>query len=141
MKKEAEQIRRNNNANTKELPYEFYTQEQFFEVWQTYIQNLIEKGEKIQAANLTLGHPKVYNNTILIEVASEISKEEIVANQEEILSFVREKLRNYSINLEIEVKASEFKQRYILKPEDKYEKMLAENPLLAELKKVFDLDF
>ena len=102
---------------------------------------MIQKGEKIQAANLTLGQPKVYNNIIQIEVASEISKEEIIANREEILSFVREKLSNYSIDLEIEVKVSEFKQRYILKPEDKYEKMLAENPLLGELKKVFDLDF
>lgn len=123
------------------MPYEAYTQEQFFEVWQAYIQRLIEKGEKIQAANLTLGSPKIRNHTILIEVASEISKEEIITNKEEILSFVREKLRNYSIDLEIEVKVSEFKQRYILKPEDKFEKMIAENPLLGELKKVFDLDF
>lgn len=141
IKKEAEQIRRSKDTLHEDLPTEAYTSHQFIEAWDAYIEELIQKGKKIQAANLTLNRPQIKENIIHIEVPSDTSKSEILSQKDELLNFIHRKLRNFSIDLQVEVKAEEFKQRYSFTPKDKYEKLRAENPVIEELIQVFDLDF
>lgn len=141
VKKEAEQIRRSKDTYYEDLPSETYTVHQFVEAWDTYIDELIQKGEKIQASNLSLNRPQIKDNIIHIEVPSETSKIEIVSQKENLLNFIHRKLNNFSIELLVEVKSEEFKQRYAFTPKDKFEKMREENPVIEELIRVFDLDF
>ena len=52
-----------------------------------------------------------------------------------LLDYLHRSLRNYDINIQINVNA----KKIAVTPEDKYERLLEENPLLQDFKNAFSL--
>lgn len=141
MKKEAAQIRESKEEVFTELPTEPFTYNQFIQKWNSYVEELNKRGYKIQASNLNVNPPELKGTTIHLQVPSEISKEEIIAQKAHLLKYLHKQLRNFSIDLEVEVKAEVFVQRYAFTPQDKFEKLRDENPLIEDFVEAFSLEF
>lgn len=139
---QAEQIRNNQSLNPEDLPKQAYTKSQFVEAWDSYIDKINQEGKRVQATTLKMTRPYIQDDVIHIEVISQASQTEILLHKEDILSFVRGRLQNYSIDLQVQViEEIQEKQRYTFTSQDKYQRMLEQNPLLEELRRVLDLDF
>ena len=120
------------------LPKNSYSEEDFAEVWRQYIQFLTEKGERLQISNLGTNIPKIENDIIYLEVSTKISEKEILMRKEELLGYIRKGLQNYNISLNILVN-KEMKSTLTYTPEEKLEKLCADNSYLRDFIQVLDL--
>lgn len=124
------------------LPREVFTDKQFIDVWDMYIQQLSDSGKKIQASNLGMSRPTVKNDVeIHFEVPNQIVKTEILREENQLLEFLRKALNNYDISLQIIENEAVFKQKYAFTPRERYEKLLEANPLLEAFRQKFNLEF
>lgn len=123
------------------MPNNAYAETDFFRVWNAYIQQLTDNGERIQVALLNK-ELSIINNVIQLKTSNEISKKEILNSKERILSFIHKELLNYSIDLEvIVVEEPKTKEIFAFSEKDKYDVLLSENGLLEELRLALELDF
>jgi len=139
-KKEHEAVR-NPSVPEEKLPNEAFTEKEMQKYWNQYILKMEKKGKKILASNLQTDIPRLRNNTaIWLEFPNSTMKKEVEREQGPLLNFLREKLKNHSIELKISVN-EESAKKYAFTPEEKYEKLREKNPAIELLRKEFDLDF
>ncbi len=86
-----------------------------------------------------MGIPKLKNHTILLEFPNNTIKVEVERAKYELLSFLKESLQNFEIDLEIKVNET-IDKKYAYTPIEKYEKLKEKNPMIDLLRKEFDLD-
>lgn len=133
----------NKSAPIKEedLPKTPFTEEQMQLLWDEFVKKLDVKGKKILAANLQADVPKLLegSTTISIELPNSTMKKEVEREQSLMLNFLKEKLQNYDITLQITVNEAHAK-KFAFTPEEKYEKLREKNPAIDLLRKEFDLD-
>jgi hypothetical protein len=79
-------------------------------------------------------------NEISLTVPSEMHKVEVNLEMKNLLPFLRERLNNHDITLELIVLKRD-KEESIYSPTEKYQYLKKINPLLDELKSKFDLNF
>ena len=109
--------------------------------WNNYIAQLETKGKKIMAANLNMDAPQLHEDFLMsMTVPNQIIQQEIDRNKFELLDYLRDKLENDHLELEVIVK-EEMNEKYIFTPEEKYKKMVEQNPSIALLKDTFDLEY
>lgn len=125
--------------NYDDLPKDPFTESQFINLWEAYIENLNKKGEKIIASIMNVDTPKIKNATILLTFPNSMMKAELLKIRPKLLKHFREKLNNYSIDFDISVN-EENEKKFAYTPQEKYSKLLEKNKALATLKKTFKLD-
>ncbi len=138
VKNEAQKNLKEEIIDPNSLPREEFSIADFSKYWNSYIQNLQEMGEHIQAATLSINAPKLNGKSIQLEVPNQTSKTEILREEEKLLGFLRKTLRNYDLMLDVVVN-EEIVKKFLITPEDKYEKLIELNPLLRDFRKAFDL--
>lgn len=121
------------------LPREDFSQEDFFKHWDLYIQQLLSRGERIQAATLTISTPVLDGKTIRLEVPNKTTQQEILKEESKILGYLHRALRNYDISLEV-TENEEIAKKILITPEDKYERLVELNPLLKDFRRELDLN-
>ena len=124
---------------SKDLPKDPFTAATFLEVWNTYVEDLHLKGEKILASILKADSPKLKGHTIHVAYPNELMKVELLKVRPKVLRYIREKLNNYDIDFEITVNEDNTK-RFAYTPQEKYELLKEKNEALAFLRKKFNLD-
>ncbi|MDG5491460.1 DNA polymerase III subunit gamma/tau [Psychroserpens sp. SPM9] len=122
-----------------DLPTEAFTEDEFHETWNAYIALLHKKGEKIMASILEMGKPKLDETAIQLEFPNETLKLELERAQYPLMEFVRKKLQNFDLKLEISVN-EEISKKYAFTAPEKYQKLKEKNPNIELLKKTFGLD-
>jgi len=132
---------KNASVEKVELPNESFTEEEMREHWKRYIEKVERDGKKILASNLQTDIPKLKSGTTIgLEFPNGTMKKEVEREQGPLLQYLREKLQNYSIEIQISVN-EESAKKYAFTPEEKYEKLKEKNPAIELLRKEFDLDF
>ena len=121
------------------LPRESFSEEIFNQFWERYINELLVKGERIQASILKIAILRLEGTTIHLEVSSNTAKNDIVQMEHKLLNYLHKSLQNYDLTIEISVN-EEIAKRIVVTPEDKYEKLLEENPILQEFRRAFELN-
>ncbi len=122
------------------LPKDDFTQEELRKHWADFVQEIDAKGQKILASNLNTDIPKLKENfTISIELPNGTMKKEIERGNYDLMEYLRAKLNNHFIQLEISVNEATAK-KFAFTPEEKYEKLREKNPAIDLLRKEFDLD-
>ena len=87
-----------------------------------------------------LSQPKIVeNNRIEYTVPSPLNKVELEREFVYFLPYIRARLNNYSIQINLLVKETEGKN-FIYTPEEKYNRLREINPAIEELRKKLDLD-
>ncbi|AZQ57705.1 DNA polymerase III subunit gamma/tau [Maribacter sp. MJ134] len=122
------------------LPKDDFTEEELRKHWADFVQEIDAKGQKILASNLNTDIPKLKENfTISIELPNGTMKKEIERGNYDLMEYLRAKLNNHFIQLEISVNEATAK-KFAFTPEEKYEKLREKNPAIDLLRKEFDLD-
>ena len=125
--------------DVEDLPTEDFTEEQFNTTWKAYIKQLHKKGEKIMASILEMDQPKLNGTDIQLEFPNQTLKVELERAQYPLMEFLRKKLQNFDLKLDISVN-EEIAKKYAFTAQDKYEKLKEKNPNIELLKKTFGLD-
>ena len=122
-----------------EIEKEEFNETQLHAAWDEYIHRLKNKGEKILASIMETDMPKLDGLKISIELPAETMKRDLERGQNPLMAFLKKKLKNTLITLEIEVNESTAK-KYAFTNIEKYNKLKEKNPLIEKLRTTFDLD-
>lgn len=123
----------------EDLPTEPVSQEALTDAWNDYASAISKKGEKILASILQMDKPKLKHTAIHLTYSNNTNKIELERAQFPLLAYLRKRLKNYDLHLEITVN-EEIAKKYAFTPIEKYEKLKEKNPNIELLKKAFGLD-
>ena len=121
------------------MPKKPFTQEDLTVLWNKYITELIEDGQKSLASVLAANHPIAVGSKLNLELPNDLMKNQLEKGSNPLMSFLRSSLNNYDIKLHITVKET-IQKKFIYTPEEKYKKMQENNPDLRILRQRFKLD-
>ncbi len=138
-KKEHQIKQMNVVIDEEDLPKEPFTEKDFIQVWNDYIEKLREDGKHNLASILSIDTPKVTDTTAHLEFPNATNKVELERQQYDLLGYIRKTLNNFDINLSITVNEVMEKQ-YAYTTLEKFEKLKEKNPSIDMLRKTFDLD-
>lgn len=119
-------------------PTASYTPEKFAEILNNYKISLQEKG-KSSLASIFEVVPEVKEDAIRLLIENKALEDEFNAQRADFLSFVRENLANYNIQVNTEVN-KDIKLKKAYTPQEKFAKMSEKNPHLKQLVNKLDLD-
>ncbi len=128
-----------NQPDNEVLPVEIFTEDEMQLVWHEYSQLVEKEGKFNLLSHLTMGVPKLEGHIIHLEFPNHTIKTEVERAKYELLGFLREKLQNHDIDLDITVN-EKAEKKYAYSPREKYEKLKEKNPLMDRLRQEFDLD-
>tara|TARA_B100000953_G_scaffold226475_1_gene187966 strand:+ start:51 stop:761 length:711 start_codon:yes stop_codon:yes gene_type:complete len=137
-KKHEKEIKERLAIPEEELSEDF-TEEQVQEAWKDYVKKLTKKGKKILASIVDTDKPTLVGNVIHIELPNDTMRIELQKSQGELLKFIKRKIKNTSIQLEIDVN-EQVQKKYAFTTREKFEKLKEKNPLIDKLRTTFDLD-
>ncbi|QAA81043.1 DNA polymerase III subunit gamma/tau [Aequorivita sp. H23M31] len=123
----------------EDFPTEEFSEEEMKTAWHSYAEVVQKEGKFNLLSHLTMGVPKLEGSIIHLEFPNHTIKTEVERAKFELLEFLREKLQNYDIDLDITVNETEEK-KYAYSPREKFEKLKEKNPLIEKLRQEFDLD-
>jgi DNA polymerase-3 subunit gamma/tau len=138
-KKELLAKQRGNKPIVAEENDEKFTETQLQAAWDEYIQRIKNKGAKILASIMESDMPKLNGKIITIELPNETMKNDMERGQNPLMAFLKKKLQNTLITLEINVNEQAAK-KYAFTDIEKYNKLKEKNPLIEKLRTTFDLD-
>ncbi|WP_407557127.1 DNA polymerase III subunit gamma/tau [Winogradskyella sp. 4-2091] len=122
-----------------DLPKEPVTQEALDEAWKIYTAKMDKKGEKIMASILQMDQPKLKGTTIYLTYSNNTNKIELERAEFPLMAFLKKRLLNYDLKLDITVN-EEIAKKYAFTPLEKYEKLKEKNPNIEVLRQTFGLD-
>ena len=121
------------------LPTEAFNETDMLLHWTKYAERLGNKGYKIMESLMLIGDPKLEGTSITHELPNDSTKIEFESEKLELLGYLRGKLHNHDITIEIVVN-EKVENKFAFTPKDKYNRLNEINPNLELLKKTFDLD-
>ena len=138
-KKQHEQQQKEKLALPTEELTEPFTEEQIQDAWAEYVDRLSKRGKKILASIVDTDKPTLEGKTIHIELPNDTMKIELKKAQGNLMNFIKKKIQNTTIKLEIDVNEKATK-KYAFTTREKFEKLKEKNPLIDKLRTTFDLD-
>jgi len=139
-KKAHEEEQKNQIKIDSPIIEDVFTEEDMQKHWHAFIEKIEKEGQKIIASNLNADLPKLLDGYIIaITLPNDTMKKEVERAQSEVLDYLKQKLNNYSIRLEVGVSET-MDTKYAFTPEEKYEKIREKNPVVDLLRASFDLD-
>lgn len=128
-----------NQPSQDNLPEEQFSEKEMQKAWKDYTAIVEEEGKFNLLSHLTMGLPKLENDRIQLSFPNHTIKTEVERAKFQLLEFLRSRLQNYSIDLEITVD-EKAEKKFVYSSRDKFEKMREKNPALEKLRTEFDLD-
>jgi len=138
-KQELQKERLANQPDEKNLPSEAFSEDEMRTAWTQYAKKVEEDGKFNLLSHLTMGIPNLDGNIIHLQFPNDTIKVEVERAKYDLLGFLREKLQNYDIDLDIMVNET-VQKRYAYTTREKFDKLTEKNPALEKLRKEFDLD-
>ncbi|MCK0188455.1 DNA polymerase III subunit gamma/tau [Arenibacter sp. F20364] len=139
-KKEHQLNKKEDVIDESNLPKAPFSEEEMQKHWADFVDILDNDGRKILASNLHSDVPKLTDNfTIWIELPNGTMKKEIEREKYDLMEYLKQKLNNHFIKLQITVNEATAK-KFAFTPEEKYLKLREKNPAIDLLRKEFDLD-
>lgn len=138
-KRELEQSQKTAVKDSIHLPTEAFTETDMLLQWNKYAQRLGDKGRKIMESLMLVNDPKLEGTTIIHELPNEGSKIDFESEKIDLLGYLRGKLHNHDIMIELIVNEG-MDSRRAFTPQDRFNRLNEINPNLEILRKLFDLD-
>jgi DNA polymerase-3 subunit gamma/tau len=89
--------------------------------------------------NSTEPQVNLETNQIKLIYPNAMMMEEVKKNQSPIINYLRDQLQNFDLSFDLHFN-EENEKTFVYTPQEKYSKLMEINPLLAEFRKLFDLD-
>jgi DNA polymerase-3 subunit gamma/tau len=135
---DAEQVRR--MMDQENMPKNPYTFESFMEHWKMFAFQIKERGQDTFYNALIRRNPIQEGNQFTIEVDNQIQIDIIQANLEEMVTYFREQIRNFEIDIQAVLTDKPEQEVKFLSGKDKFAALTRKNPVLHTLKSTFSLD-
>ncbi|MDX8554666.1 DNA polymerase III subunit gamma/tau [Tenacibaculum sp. 1B UA] len=117
-----------------------FNQDELKDAWKKYYFQLQNFGERSIAAILASDEPKLQEDfTIVFSLPNDLMKSQLEKGKPKLLRFLREKLNNYGIQINVIVNET-VEKKFAYTPQEKYNKLKEKNPLIEKLKNTFGLD-
>lgn len=129
----------NISEGLREKPRNDFTNEEFLTAWNELKKRYQKQNATIFTALNTYEPLVAEKNQIIIKTDNIVQKQGLFEQKQVILSFLREKLKNYSIDFQVKINEKP-KQVKAYMPSDKYQKMLMKKPEIGKLKDGLDLE-
>ena len=127
-------------VDEENLPTDSFSEGNMQTAWEEFVVNLEKKGKYNLASILRIDTPKLSSEKVInVVFPNSTNKVEVERQQYDLLAYVRKKLNNFSVTLDISVN-EELEKQYAYTPLEKYEKLKEKNPNIDLLRKTFDLD-
>ncbi|UTW60725.1 hypothetical protein KFE98_11760 [bacterium SCSIO 12741] len=121
-------------------PRDPFKVEDLNKLWKEYAKNLQGKSRSSLASTMLTNDPEMDENWKLkVMLDNKVMQNEMNQEKVEILSFLRERLNNYGIQIETEVRVEVQKKRYYTNRE-RFDRMMELNPKLQDLRTRLNLD-
>mgnify|MGYP000058203756 CR=1 FL=1 len=121
------------------LPTESFNETDLLLHWNKYAQRLSDKGHKIMEALLLISTPKLKETLVIHELPNQGAKIDFENEKNELLGYLRSKLHNHGIMIEVVVDESISLKR-AFSPQERFNRLIEINPSLELLRKTFELD-
>ena len=128
-----------NQPDEENLPVKSFTEDEMRTAWTQYAKKVEADGKYNLLSHLTMGIPKLDGNIIHLQFPNDTIKVEVERAKYDLLGFLREKLQNYDIDLDILVNET-VQKKYAYTTREKFDKLTEKNPALEKLRREFDLD-
>lgn len=140
-KRELAESQKANVRNPDQLPREPFNETNMRLQWNNFAQRLSDSGQKIMATYMQINDPELAEDgvTIRLELPNGGSKVDFDNNKYELTGYLRGKLHNHDINIEVHVNEA-VSSKHAFTPQEKFDKLKSINPALEALRKMFDLD-
>lgn len=137
----APKVEESNGVDLSGMPHEPYTIDDLKMAWRRFAFETKNEGKETFYSALTRRSPVVKGeNDFILEVDNQVQVDYIKPQLSDLLSFLRKTLKNYSINVSIELTKNPDEEVKFLTGKDKFAKMARKNPNLHTLKSIFNLD-
>ncbi|WP_339836916.1 DNA polymerase III subunit gamma/tau [uncultured Flavobacterium sp.] len=138
-KKELEAKQSQHLKHLGELPSEKFTETDMLLQWNKFAQRMSDTGKMLLSTYMLMNEPILNGTTITLELPNESTKEEFLSGCVELIGYLRGKLHNHDIVINVKVNET-VEKKYAFTPDDKYERLRNINPAIDLLRKTFDLD-
>lgn len=139
-KKEMAEAHKSTVKEVVHLPSEAFTETEMLEQWLKYAQRMEDKGFRIIASLLTINDPILKGTTTIVhEMPNESSKIDFEKERPELLGYLRGKLHNHDITIEVKVNETLVAKKAFT-AQDKYNRLVELNPNLELMRNLFGLD-
>ncbi len=138
-KKDLETQQQNHQKHKEELPSEVFNETDMLLLWNKFSQKMTDTGKRLMATYMQMNDPTLNGTTITLELPNQSTKEEFLTGCHELLGYLRGKLHNHDITIEVVVNEI-VENKYAFTPQEKYDRLKQINPNIELLRKAFDLD-
>lgn len=134
------EAKQNSHLNSKDsLPTEAFSENDMRFQWDKFAKRMSDSGKMLMATYMNMNEPILKGSTIILELPNESTKEEFLTGCGDLMGYLRGKLHNHDISIEVIINET-VEKKYAFTPDDKYERLRNINPALDLLRKTFDLD-
>lgn len=128
-------------TNIKNAVFEVFNFDQVKMAWRRYAYEVKEKGKETFYNAMVKRDPKIKEETIFVmEVDNQIQIDYITPHLNDLITFLRQELKNYNISVEFLLIEDNESIVQFLSGKDRFAAMARKNANLHTLKKVFNLD-
>ncbi|WP_298767487.1 DNA polymerase III subunit gamma/tau [uncultured Polaribacter sp.] len=126
--------------NFESHPKDAFDEQTLQTLWKSYAAMLFKNGEKSMASIVSTDLPKIQGQfTINFTVPNKLMEDQFKKGRPKLLNFLREKLNNYGIAIDV-ILNEKVEKKFAYTPQEKYNKLKEKNPLLDKLRQTFELD-
>ena len=140
-RKEMESSLEKKVVNPDDLPKEPFTADQFMAEWNKYAEKLARSGFMLMSSLMGMVPPVIQGTSVSLEMPNEGSKLSFDENKFDLVNYLRKKLNNFDLEIEITVNEEVKIQKRVLDKEDKLVRFIELNPAMQYMKEIFDLEF
>ena len=138
-KKDLEAQQNQHQKHKEELPSEAFNETDMLLQWNKFAQKMTDSGKRLLATYMQMNDPSLNGTVITLELPNQSTREEFLTGCHELLGYLRGKLHNHDITIEVVVNET-VENKYAFTPQEKFERLKQINPNLDLLRKTFDLD-
>jgi hypothetical protein len=138
-KKDLEAQQQHHQKQKEELPSEAFNETDMLVQWNKFAQKMTDSGKRLLATYMQMNDPTLNGSTITLELPNQSTREEFITSYHELLGYLRGKLHNHDITIEVIVNEA-VESKYAFTPQEKFERLKQINPNIEVLRKTFDLD-
>lgn len=126
--------------NPDDLPKEAFNYEQLMVEWNKYSDRLTRSGFMLMASLMGMVQPILKGSSISLEMPNEGSKLSFEENKYDLANYLRKKLSNYDIEIDIIVNEEIKIAKKVFDNKDKLQRFIELNPAMELFKEVFQLE-
>lgn len=128
-------------VNPNDLPREAFSFEQLMIEWEWYADKMGRNGLMLMYSLMGMTIPVLKGVHIHLELPNEGSRLSFSEQQADLANHLRRKLKNYDLEIKINVNEEIQLVKKVFDTKDKFEHFVNVNPAMELLKEVFDLEF